>query len=436
MMRRDQPYKSGVDFARRMDREDPLARFRNEFHIPVTNKGDQEIYLCGNSLGLQPRRVADYVSAELDKWQRLGVKGHFEGEFPWLPYHEFLGDNMAEIVGGEPSEVVTMNSLTTNLHLMMVSFYRPTRERHKIVIEDHAFPSDQYAVESQIRFHGYQPDESLLLLAPRRGEKLIREQDVLDLIEREGESIALVMLPGVQYYSGQVFDMTGITRLGRSKGCVVGFDLAHAAGNIPLALHDWGVDFAVWCTYKYLNSGPGAVGGCFIHARHGDNVELPRFTGWWGHDKASRFEMGPRFKPISGAEGWQLSNPPILSLAAIRASLDVFAAAGFMMPLREKSLRLTGYLEWLLRGELAESIDIITSEDPAQRGAQLSLTVTSDRYSGKDLFAHLEASGVTGDWREPDVIRVAPAPLYNSFEDCYRFVEIFKAFDRDRTAGR
>ena len=428
-------FRNDLEFARRMDREDPLARFRDKFHIPGTAGGAQEIYLCGNSLGLQPKSAADYIAAELDKWRRLGVKGHFEGEFPWLPYHEFLAEAMAEVVGGVPGEVVTMNSLTANLHLMMVSFYRPTRARHKILIEDHAFPSDRYAVESQIRFHGYPPEEALLLLKPRRGESLIRDEDVVDVLEREGESIALVMLPGVQYYSGQVFDMAEITRLGQRKGCVVGFDLAHAAGNIALALHDWGVDFAAWWTYKYMNSGPGAVAGCFVHARHADNADLPRFSGWWGHDKTTRFEMGPRFKPISGAEGWQLSNPPILSLAAIRASLDVFREAGFMPPLREKSLRLTGYLEWLLIEKLGARIEIITPQEPGRRGAQLSLNVKADHYSGRQLFDHLTASGVTVDWREPNVIRVAPAPLYNSFEDCYRFVEMFTAFDRDRVSG-
>jgi len=429
-------YSNDLDFARRMDREDPLARFRDKFHIPGTTEGSQEVYLCGNSLGLQPKSAADYIALELDKWRRLGVKGHFEGEFPWLPYHEFLTDAMAKIVGGEPREVVTMNSLTANLHLMMVSFYRPTRTRHKILIEDHTFPSDRYAVESQIKFHGYQPTEALLLLEPRRGESLIRDEDIVDVLEREGDSIALVMLPGVQYYTGQVFDMAGITRLGQQKGCVVGFDLAHAAGNIALALHDWGVDFAVWCTYKYLNSGPGAVAACFVHARHADNTELPRFSGWWGHDKATRFGMGPQFKPIPGAEGWQLSNPPILSLAAIRASLDVFRESGFMPPLRDKSLRLTGYLEWLLNEELGASVDIITPSDPGRRGAQLSLIVTGDRYSGRELFDHLTANGVTVDWREPNVIRVAPAPLYNSFEDCYRFTQTFKSFDRNHGPGK
>lgn len=425
------PYEKGVDFAKRMDERDPLAGVRKKFNIPTTAEGEPEIYLCGHSLGLQPKIAADYVVAELDKWRRLGVKGHFEGDLPWLPYHEFLTEPMAELVGGEPGEVVAMNSLTVNLHLMMVSFYRPTRERHKILIEDHAFPSDHYAVESQIMFHGYDPAESLLLSKPRDGEMLIRNEDICDILERDGESIALIMLPGVQYYTGQVFDMAEITRLGHEKGCIVGFDLAHAAGNIPLSLHDWNVDFAVWCTYKYLNSGPGSVAACFVHTRHGNNTDLPRFSGWWGHDKSSRFEMGPRFNPIHGAEGWQLSNPPILSLAAIRASLDVFREAGCMRLLREKSQHLTGYLEWLLTEELGGKIELITPRDPDQRGCQLSLIVTGDAYSGKALFEHLEATGVTSDWREPNVIRVAPAPLYNSFEDCHRFVELFKDYDRD-----
>lgn len=269
MLTEAHPYQRDLNFARRLDRQDSLARFRDRFHIPRTAAGEEEIYLCGNSLGLQPKSVVDYMLAELDKWRCLGVKGHFESEHPWMPYHEFLAETMAELVGGEPNEVVTMNSLTANLHLMMVSFYRPTRARHKILIEDHAFPSDRYAVESQIRFHGYRPAEALLLLKPRRGENLIREEDIRDILEREGESIALIMLPGVQYYSGQVFDMAEITRLGRQKGCVVGFDLAHAVGNIPLTLHEWRVDFAVWCTYKYLNSGPGSAAGCFVHAQIG-----------------------------------------------------------------------------------------------------------------------------------------------------------------------
>ena len=425
------PFKKGLDFARQMDRQDPLARFRDRFHIPKTAGGDDEIYLCGNSLGLQPTSAADYVAAELDSWRRLGVRGHFEGEFPWMPYHEFLTPTMAELVGGEETEVVTMNSLTANLHLMMVSFYRPNRERHRILIESHAFPSDHHAVESQIKFHGHDPARSILPLTPRGGEELIRDEDIFDILEREGETIALIMLPGVQYYTGQVFDMARIARLGHEKGCTVGFDLAHATGNIPLHLHEWGADFAVWCTYKYLNSGPGSVAGCFVHDRHRNNADLSRFCGWWGHDKATRFEMAAHFKPIPGAEGWQLSNPPILSLAAIRASLDLFADAGHMAPLREKSIRLTGYLEWLLTEEVGGKVEVITPRDPDRRGCQLSLRLKGKSDSGRKFFKRLEAAGVTGDWREPDVIRVAPVPLYNRYEDCYRFVEIFKALEHD-----
>jgi len=418
------PFRKGLAFAREMDRRDPLAAFRGKFHIPRRPDGAEEIYLCGNSLGLQPRNAASYVAAELDSWARRGVKGHFEGDHPWMPYHEYLAPGMAELVGAEPGEVVAMNTLTVNLHLMMVSFYRPTPARHRIVIERQAFPSDHYAVASQIRFHGYDPARAMRFLSPRDGEKLIRHEDIGELIEGEGESIALILLPGMQYYTGQLFDMASIARLGHAKGCVVGFDLAHAAGNVPLALHDWDVDFAAWCTYKYLNSGPGSVAGCFVHARHGKAPDLPRFAGWWGHDKATRFEMGPDFAPIAGAEGWQLSNPPILSLAAIRASLDVFREAGYMGPLREKSLLLTGYLEWLLAAELGDAVGMITPRDPDARGCQLSLTLGGG--GGRELFDRLDAAGVTCDWREPDVIRVAPAPLYNSFEDCHRFVDTLK----------
>ena len=413
-------FEAGIDFARRMDRQDKLASFRARFHIPMAKDGSDTVYLCGNSLGLQPGNAADYVMAELEKWRDLGVKGHFEGAFPWMPYHEFLTPHMAELVGGEAGEVVMMNSLTVNLHLMMVSFYRPTPDRHKILIEDQAFPSDRYAVQSQIGFHGFDPDHSMCLLRPREGEAAIRPDDLCDLIEREGDEIALILLPGVQYYTGQVFDMATIVRLGHDKGCMVGFDLAHAVGNIPLHLHDWDADFAVWCTYKYLNAGPGAVGGCFVHARHDDEVDFPRLSGWWGHDKTNRFEMIHPFQASSGAEGWQLSNPPILSLASIRASLDVFSDAGFMQPLRQKSERLTGYLDWLLRHELDPTVEIIT---PKARGCQISLCVPG----GKALFEKLDEAGIVSDWREPDVIRVAPVPLYNSFEDCFRFVTILKS---------
>ena len=419
----DYSFEPGIDFARQMDRQDPLARFRERFHIPKSEDGGESVYLCGNSLGLQPTNAADYVNAELKKWQHLGVKGHFDGEFPWMPYHEFLTPHMAEMVGGGTGEVVVMNSLTVNLHLMMVSFYRPTAERHKILIEDQAFPSDRYAVQSQIRFHGFDPELSTCLLTPRDGEGTIRQEDLCDLIEREGDDIALILLPGVQYYTGQVFDMAAITALGHEKGCMVGFDLAHAVGNVPLHLHDWDADFAVWCTYKYLNAGPGAVGGCFVHARHGAAVDLPRLSGWWGHDKTNRFEMVHPFQATPGVEGWQLSNPPILSLAAIRASLDVFSDAGFMQPLRQKSEKLTGYLDWLLRHELGPAVDIITPPMPEDRGCQLSLRIRG----GKAFFEELDEAGIVSDWREPDVIRVAPVPLYNSFDDCFRFVQILKS---------
>lgn len=420
-------YHPGLEFAQQQDRDDPLARFRDQFHIPKRTNGADEIYFCGNSLGLQPTRTQAYVLEELEKWQKLGVRGHFESRHPWMPYHELLAENTATVVGARPSEVVAMSSLTVNLHLMMVSFYRPTGDRHKILIEAHAFPSDHYAVGSQITFHGFDPARSLLLATPRAGEECLRMEDLAEVIEREGANIALILLPGVQYYTGQVLDMAEITRLGHAQGCAVGFDLAHAAGNIPLRLHEWGCDFACWCTYKYLNSGPGSVAGCFVHERHAEKIELPRFAGWWGHDKSTRFQMNPNFQPIPGAEGWQLSNPSILSLAAIRASLEVFSEADGMGPLREKSERLTGYLEFLLGLTLADRIGIITPRDPASRGCQVSLKVKARHSPGSTLFERITAAGITCDWREPDVIRAAPVPLYNRFEDVYRFVEILKA---------
>jgi kynureninase len=427
----DGSFQAGRDFAASLDRGDPLGRFRDEFHIPRRENGEEEIYFAGNSLGLLPKRTRTYVGEELEKWKRLAVKAHFSGENPWMPYHELLAAPMAKLVGASApasmSEVVTMNSLTVNLHLMMASFYRPTRERHRVLLEDHAFPSDDYAIESQARFHGFDPAEALVRLRPnvRQGEQEIDATRIAEVLERDGESIALVLLPGVQYYTGQAFDIEAITRLAHAKGCLVGFDLAHAAGNLVLRLHDWDVDFAVWCTYKYLNSGPGSVGGCFVHERHGMRGDLPRLAGWWGHDKESRFRMEPGFRPIPGAEGWQLSNPPILSLAAIRASLEVFMEAGGMEPLREKSLRLTGYLEWLLAREIGESVEILTPADSRRRGCQLSLRVKSSR-SGRAVLQNLEAAGVTCDWREPDVIRAAPVPLYNRYEEVYRFVEILR----------
>ena len=421
----NEPFEPGRDFAVALDRGDPLARFRDEFHVPRSENDEEEIYFVGNSLGLLPRRTPKYVEEELEKWRRLAVKAHFSGENPWMPYHELLAEPMARLVGAASTEVVTMNSLTVNLHLMMSSFYRPTRERHRILLEEHAFPSDDYAVESQAIVHGFDPAEALVRLSPGPGKHTIDTAEVADVLERDGESIALVLLPGVQYYTGQAFDIGAITRLAHGKGCVVGFDLAHAAGNLVLSLHDWDVDFAVWCTYKYLNSGPGSVGGCFVHERHGRRPDLPRLSGWWGHDKESRFRMEPGFRPIPGAEGWQLSNPPILSLAAIRASLDIFLEAGGMEPLREKSLRLTGYLEWLLSRETGAAVEILTPSDPRRRGCQLSLKVKSSA-PGRTVFERLEASGVTCDWREPDVIRVAPVPLYNRYEEVHRFVETLR----------
>jgi len=420
-------FEAGREFAAAQDEADPLRHFRAEFRVPKRENGEEEIYFAGNSLGLLPRRTRGYVEEELEKWGRLAVKAHFSGENPWMPYHELLAAPMAGLVGARPSEVVTMNSLTVNLHLMLASFYRPTRARYRILIEDHAFPSDDYAVESHAAHRGFDPAKAVLRLEPREGRAALTTDEIAEFLAREGDSIALVLLPGVQYYTGQAFDIEAITRLAHEKGCVAGFDLAHAAGNVPLRLHDAGVDFAVWCTYKYLNSGPGSVGCCFVHEKHGRNAEIPRLAGWWGHDKASRFRMETGFRPILGAEGWQLSNPPILSLAAIRASLDVFASAGGMEPLREKSLRLTGYLEWLLRRELAEAVEIFTPEDPEQRGCQLSLRVKPGKTSGKTVFRRIEAAGVTCDWREPDVIRVAPVPLYNRFEEVRRFVEILRA---------
>lgn len=415
-----------IDYARQMDQQDPLNRMREQFHIPKQDNGDDEIYLCGNSLGLQPKRTQEYLNYELSQWQKLGVKGHFSGDFPWMPYHEFLTEESAKLVGAKNSEVVCMNSLTANLHFMMVSFYRPTKTRNKILIEDHAFPSDHYAVESQVRFHGFDPDQAMLLAKPREGEETLRTEDLLNLIELHGEEIALIMLPGVQYYTGQVLDMKAITEAGHAKGCMVGFDLAHAAGNIPMQLHDWEVDFAAWCSYKYLNSGPGSVAGCFVHEKHHTNLELPRFAGWWGHDKDSRFKMENHFIPMQSAEAWQLSNPPILSLAAIRASLDTIKDAGGILALRDKSLKLTRYLRDLLEQELADEINILTPADQQASGCQLSLTVNLHGLDGKTVFDRIEAAGVTCDFRHPNVIRVAPVPLYNSFEDAYRFVTILK----------
>jgi kynureninase len=416
-------YRADGDFPHEMDSSDALASVRNLFHFPKTKEGKEVIYLCGNSLGLQPKAVEDAVRQELEDWKNMGVEGHFHARHPWLPYHEFLTEQLANLVGAKPFEVVAMNGLTVNLHLMMVSFYRPTPKRHKIVIEANAFPSDRYAVASQIRYHGFDLASSLIEWQPRRGEITLHTEDLERLLAREGNDIALMLISAVNYYTGQFFDLERVTRAGRAKGCVVGWDLAHAAGNVPLRLHDWDVDFACWCSYKYLNGGPGSVAGCFVHERHADNPELPRFCGWWGHDKATRFNMGPEFYPIPGAEGWQLSNPPILSLAAVKASLDIFAEIG-MKALREKSLKLTGYLEFLLDALRTDAFTILTPRDPNQRGCQLSIIM---KENGRQIFEGLSRNGVVCDWREPNCIRIAPVPLYNRFSDVYDFAAIFGA---------
>ena len=414
-------YQLGNEFAKEMDAGDPLAKFREQFFFPNTRKGGSCLYLCGHSLGLQPKSAKSYIEQELKDWADLGVEGHFHGKNPWMPYHRLLTEQTAELVGAEASEVVVMNSLTVNLHLMMVSFYRPTAQRHKIVIERGAFPSDQYAVKSQILLHGLDPSTSLIELTPREGEFCLREEDILSTIEREGQSIALILFGGVNYATGQLFDLEAITQTGHEQGCIVAFDLAHAAGNVPLKLHDWAPDFAVWCSYKYLNGGPGCVAGCFVHERHAHAWDRPRFAGWWGHDQDVRFQMGPDFLPMAGAEGWQLSNPPILALAPLRASMDLFSAAG-LNRLRAKSILLTGYLEFLLRHQSFSKFEIVTPAEPSRRGAQLSIRL---RNYGRALCDRLTTEGVIGDWREPDTFRVAPVPLYNSYQDVYNFVQRF-----------
>ena len=408
-------------FAREADGTDLLGSYRDRFYIPKKN-GEEVVYFAGNSLGLEPKSTKDYVEQELKDWANMAVDGHFHAKYPWKYYHEFLTEKTANLVGADNSEVVNMNSLTVNLNLMMVSFYRPTKERYKIVMEANAFPSDIYAVESQIRFHGYDPADALIVPKLREGETTHRTEDILELIEKEGDSIALVMIAGVNYYTGQAFNMKSITEAGHKKGCRVGFDLAHAAGNLKMNLHDWDVDFAVWCSYKYLNAGPGGVAGCFVNARFRDDFEIPRFSGWWGHKKETRFLMPAEFDPTEGVEGWQISNPPIFQMAALNASLEIFNEAG-MDTLRKKSILLTGYCEYLLKNMDGKSVDIITPGNPDERGCQLSLRVGKEN---KHVHTALIENNVICDWREPDVIRIAPVPLYNKFEDVWRFVQILK----------
>jgi kynureninase len=409
-------------FARQLDAADPLRSYRDQFAIPQRPDGQPVIYFCGHSLGLQPRAARTLVEQELDDWARLGVEGHFRGRTPWYSYHETLRDTGARLVGGRPSEVVFMNGLTVNLHLLMISLYRPTRERFRILTDEPAFPSDRYALWSQVRYHGHEPRDALLTLQPRAGEHATRAEDIEHVLRRRGSEIALVLLNGVNFYTGQWFDMPRITALAHEYGCVAGFDLAHAAGNVPLQLHDWDVDFAVWCSYKYLNGGPGAVAGCFVHEKHGSNAALPRLAGWWGTDPATRFQLPTPadFVPRPGADGWQLSNPPILSLAPVRASLELFDRAG-MPALRAKSECLTGYLLYLLDRLPSRRFEVITPRNPAQRGCQLSLL---DHGQPRDLLRALESEGVICDFREPNVIRVAPVPLYNTFHEVWSFAQL------------
>lgn len=413
-------YSATETWALAADAADPLSTFREEFLIPRHGIGEIA-YFCGNSLGLQPRPVRQALNDELDKWAELAVEGHFRGELPWMTYHEFVRDDLANIVGALPSEVVAMNTLSVNLHLLMVSFYRPTTERPAILIEKGAFPSDRYAVEAQIRFHGFDPATALIEIEADAPGGTLSDEAIRSAIEMHGSRTALVLLPGIQYLTGQVFDLRAITEQAQRQGCVVGFDLAHAAGNIKLDLHDIGCDFAVWCNYKYLNSGPGAVAGAFVHERHAD-TSRPRFAGWWGHEKNTRFQMGPQFVPTIGAEGWQLSNPPILALAPLRVSLDIFRRAGADLR-HAKARKLTGYLEWLIDERVSDVLEIVTPREPARRGSQLSLRVKGPRESGRSLFEHLQAAGIVVDWREPDIIRASPTPLYNRYMDCLRLVE-------------
>ena len=413
-------FKNTLAFAKEMDTSDELSHFKQKFHLPATSEGKELIYLCGNSLGLQPKATKEYILQELEDWKNLGVEGHMHAKHPWMPYHEFLTKKMAKIVGALPTEVVVMNSLTVNLHLMMVSFYKPTRERYKILIEYSPFPSDIYAVKSQLEYHGFHPETDLIQLQPEPGTDIVTLDQYKSILENEGEKIAMVMVGGVNYYTGQLYPLKEMTELAHDKGIKVGFDLAHAAGNVQLDLHDVGCDFAIWCSYKYLNSGPGSLSGCFVHERHSFDFSLPRFAGWWGQDKATRFKMGPDFNPIPGAEGWQLSNPPILSMAAIMSSLDLFDEAG-MERLVAKSKTLTAFTEFLIKQIKSDAIELITPTDPSQRGCQLSIRV---KGANKILFDKITRAGVIADWREPDVVRIAPVPLYNSFEDVFHFAEI------------
>jgi kynureninase len=419
----------GVAGARALDAADELSALRRQFELPREH-GRTLTYLCGHSLGLMPRAVRKALDAELDRWATLGVDGHFPdaaraGHGGWLDYHTQFAPMLAELTGAYRDEVVAMNTLTVNLHLMLATFFQPTKQRYKILIERDAFSSDRYAVESQLRWHGLDPQHALLELGPRSGSFELDRERYDALLAAEGERIALVLLPGVQYLSGERLDLASYTAAAQSHGCRVGFDLAHAIGNVPLALHDSGADFAVWCSYKYLNAGPGAVGGCFVHRRHGEAAELPRLAGWWGHDRARRFLMEPNFAPLRGAEGWQLSNPPILSLAPLAASLELFRTAG-LARLRRKSLQLTRYLEWLLSTELGDRVRVLTPTEPERRGCHVAVQFDPPPRNARGFAARLRAAGIVADWREPNVLRIAPVPLYNRYADVLAAVRALK----------
>ncbi|WP_248289518.1 kynureninase [Thalassotalea sp. Y01] len=421
----ERQYENSEEFAAQLDNNDPLKQYRDKFHHPVIN-GEQVLYFTGNSLGLQPTAARDYVNTELDEWAKWGVEGHFEAKNPWVSYHELLTPQSARLVGANESEVVCMGSLTNNLHLLFVSFYKPTAKRFKIIAEAKMFPSDRYLLETQVRHHGFEPDEAIIEVAPREGEHLIREEDIIDTINQHGDEVALVFLGGVNYFTGQVFDMQTLTKAAHSVGALAGFDLAHGVGNIELQLHDWNVDFAAWCTYKYLNSSPGNTAAIFVHDKHGNNTELNRFGGWWGHNKERRFLMENSFQPMTGAEGWQLSNAPVMGMAVLKSSLDMFDEVG-MAKLRSKSLKLTSYLEFIFNDIVGQfdniELQIITPKNPNQRGCQLSVKLVG---TDKSFFKTLTETGVIADFREPDVVRLSPVPLYNSFSDVYRFGQVLK----------
>ena len=415
-------FETSFDFAIKMDQNDELKSYRDSFHFPVDSNGNKILYFTGNSLGLQPKTTKEAVEQELDDWANFAVEGHFKAKNPWMPYHELLTNDMAEIVGAKPEEVVIMNSLTANLHFLMISFYNPTKKRFKILIESDAFPSDRFAVKSQLKLHGFDPKNDLIEWSPRSNENLLRIEDLQEIIKKNGNEIALILVGGVNYYTGQLLDLKKIAKIGHSKGCKVGIDLAHGVGNVNLKLHESGIDFAAWCTYKYLNSGPGSLGGIFVHNKHKKNKSLKRLTGWWGQNKSKRFKMREELDISNGAEGWQLSNPAILSMAAIKASLELFRKVG-MNKLRMKSIKLTGYLEYLILQMNNKNIDIITPKDPNQRGCQLSIKLNNSK---KSLHENLRLNNVITDWRDPNVIRCAPVPFYNSYQDVYNFVKILR----------